>query len=326
MRFLNFALTLAALALPQIASAACEGRDLMTQLPASELNRITAAADATPYGSGLLWHASKGDSTITVFGTYHFRHDLTQAHMDALTPLIDVADDVYLETGGDDMGDAKRAMASEPDLIFITDGPSMIDQLSPEDWQTYSAAMEQRAIPGFMAAKFKPFFGAMFLSLGPCLSRSGAMEQAGIDMLVNDYAADKAASLEDWRAMLGTIDAMPQDKQIEMLRMSFGYIDQADDLSHTLLQRYLDQDIALLWEYTKAEALKAGATEKDFADMEKPLLIDRNIAWADLLKTRAADAQVFVAVGAGHLPGEFGLLNLLAQQGYTLKRLPFQAR
>jgi uncharacterized protein YbaP (TraB family) len=31
--------------------------------------------------------------------------------------------------------------------------------------------------------------------------------------------------------------------------------------------------------------------------------------------------KVFVAVGALHLPGEDGLLNLLEQQGYTVRRL-----
>jgi uncharacterized protein YbaP (TraB family) len=30
---------------------------------------------------------------------------------------------------------------------------------------------------------------------------------------------------------------------------------------------------------------------------------------------------VFIAVGALHLPGEEGLLNLLEQQGFTVRRL-----
>ncbi len=324
---LSLALAAATLAcLPDKALALCEGTDLMADLTQAEAAELATRVAATPYPSGLLWRAQKGDTGITIFGTYHFRHDLTAAHLAALTPLIDHAGIVYLETGGDDMDQAKRAMASEPELMFITQGPTLIDQLGPEDWQTYSEAMADRAIPGFMAAKFKPFFGSMLLSLGPCVIRSGLMDQPGIDVLINNHAAEKAQSLEDWRTMLGMIDNMPQDEQIEMLRASFAYIDQADDLTHTLLQRYLDQDIARLWEYMKMESLKAGFTAEEFAIMEKPLLQDRNRAWSQKLVAEIGGKEAFVAVGAGHLPGEAGLLNLLAEQGFEVKRLPFATR
>jgi uncharacterized protein YbaP (TraB family) len=39
------------------------------------------------------------------------------------------------------------------------------------------------------------------------------------------------------------------------------------------------------------------------------------------LDTIMKKESVFVAVGAGHLVGEQGLINLLKEQGYTLKPL-----
>ena len=33
--------------------------------------------------------------------------------------------------------------------------------------------------------------------------------------------------------------------------------------------------------------------------------------------------DAFVAVGAAHLPGETGVLNLLAKKGFSITRLPF---
>ena len=48
------------------------------------------------------------------------------------------------------------------------------------------------------------------------------------------------------------------------------------------------------------------------------LVYARNEDWAEKLKTILPEGEVFIAVGAGHLPGERGLLNLLRRQGYTV--------
>ena len=54
---------------------------------------------------------------------------------------------------------------------------------------------------------------------------------------------------------------------------------------------------------------------------EDILLTKRNINWVDQLKSIMQKESVFVAVGAGHLVGEKGLLNLLRKEGYTVEPL-----
>ncbi len=49
------------------------------------------------------------------------------------------------------------------------------------------------------------------------------------------------------------------------------------------------------------------------------LLDNRNRNWVGQLKTIMKQAAVFVAVGAGHLPGKTGLIALLRKEGYTLR-------
>jgi uncharacterized protein YbaP (TraB family) len=54
----------------------------------------------------------------------------------------------------------------------------------------------------------------------------------------------------------------------------------------------------------------------------KDLLLDRrNKNWVSQLKKIMAAQSVFVAVGAGHLPGKMGLIQLLRKAGYTVKPL-----
>ena len=54
-------------------------------------------------------------------------------------------------------------------------------------------------------------------------------------------------------------------------------------------------------------------------DEEDVLIYNRNKAWAEKLPAIMKAAPTFVAVGALHLPGEKGLLNLLKRQGYTVE-------
>jgi len=313
---------------PVAALATCEGTDLIEAMPPEELQALRDRADTQPYPAGLLWRAARGDTTITFFGTYHFPHEMTDAHLAALKPLIETADDIYLEVSNDDHGRLEAEVARDPSIMFITQGDTLPDLLGEQDWQSYAAAMKERGIPGFMASKFKPLWAAMMLGIGPCEARQGALEAKGIDMLIGDHAAEignPSKSLEDYRTLLTMLDSFPQQDQLDMIRLFFAWPLDADDMAYTLRQRYLDQDIALIWEYSRAITLAhGGATaEEDFALFEQLLMIDRNHAWIDLLLDKAAGRTVFAAVGAAHLPGEHGVLNLLEQAGFDIAPLPF---
>ncbi|MFD1508102.1 TraB/GumN family protein [Lacimonas salitolerans] len=324
MRFLIGFLMFIGLTGPALAQ--CEGRDLIADLPADERSALDAAVAGTPYPQGLLWQATRGETRMVIFGTYHIRHDLTEAHLEALRPHLAAADVAFFEMNLADKALAQTAFASEPDLMFITDGPTLPDLLPEDEWQLFKRQMEARGFPGFMAAKMKPIWGTMMLGIGPCQAQSGAMQATGIDEALATAAADLDVpdrSLEDWRTVMTLTDAFDSDQQIEMLRLSFAFADQADDLQHTLLQRYLAGEVALIWEYSRKLSLEQGGPTaiEDFALFEDLLLTQRNTAWVDLLLDQPGD--IFVAAGAAHLPGETGVLNLLEQEGFAIERLPF---
>jgi hypothetical protein len=51
------------------------------------------------------------------------------------------------------------------------------------------------------------------------------------------------------------------------------------------------------------------------------LLDKRNTNWVAQLNKIMKKESVFIAVGAGHLVGEMGLISLLRKAGYTLRPL-----
>ena len=312
---------------PVAGLARCEGTDLIAAMPEDERRALTRKAQAAPYAEGLLWHATRGDTRITLFGTYHFQHDRTNAHLDRLKPLIALADTVYLEVSNDDQAAMQRALAETPSLMFIIEGPTLPDLLGEADWQRLAEEMRARSIPAFFAAKFKPVWAAMMLGIGPCEARNGAMQGAGIDKLIGEHAAQlgtPSRSLEDFRTVLKMLDTVPMEKQLDMIRLFFAWPDNPDDMAYTLRQRYLTQQIALIWQYSRQVSLSYGGdtAKHDFERFERLLLTERNAAWIDVLMD-TPEPHAFVAVGAAHLPGETGLLRLLEQRGFAIKRLPF---
>jgi uncharacterized protein YbaP (TraB family) len=51
------------------------------------------------------------------------------------------------------------------------------------------------------------------------------------------------------------------------------------------------------------------------------LLYDRNRKWARNLETLMKGKSLLIAVGAAHLPGDQGVINLLKGEGYLVEPL-----
>lgn len=316
---------------PLAALAMCEGKDMIAALPPAERTMLEERAASTAHSTGLLWRATRGQTEIIWFGTYHFPHEATEAHLTALMPHIKAADAVYLEVSNDDQARLEAQIASDPSIMFITTGPTLPDLLGEADWATYKAAMEKRAIPGFMAAKFKPVWAAIMLGIGPCEARAGALKAKGIDARIGEAAAANgmpSRSLEDFRLLLTMLDGFPQEDQIDMIRLFLAWSGNADDMAYTLRQRYLAQQTGLIWAFSRKISLDYGGetAQEDFALMEEQLLTNRNTGWVDLLLREGDGKKVFAAVGAAHLPGDAGVLNLLAGEGFTITPLSFDSQ
>ncbi|WP_135504584.1 TraB/GumN family protein [Roseovarius aestuariivivens] len=305
----------------------CGGTDLIAALPEADAERLQAAVADVVHAEGLLWRARRGDTVIDIFGTYHFHHRDTDAHLARLEPLIAEADKVYLEISNADQAQMQSDMGRDPSMIFLTEGPTLIDMLGEQDWAAFAEAMEARGIPPFMAAKFKPLYATMMLGMGPCEMTSGALAAEGIDTLIGQSAAahgTPSRSLEDFRDLMGLLDSLPMEDQLDMIRLTLAWPGETDDLSYTIRERYLREEVALIWEFSRLLSLKYGGpdAEEDFAAMSDVFLEARNRGWVErLMADTAPGERVFLAFGAGHLPDEIGMLRLLENEGFTLERL-----
>ncbi len=310
-------------------NAECTNRDLIAALPAHERATLTTTSEAIPFHKGLLWRATKDDTRLTVFGTYHLLHEATERHLAQITPYLDAADIVFLEMNLADTEAFERRVKNDPSLMVNTDGPTLPELLSEEDWQMLSDELRQRSIPPFFIAKMKPIWVSFMLAMPTCSDIPAAQLNRGIDRLIAEYIAGQGydnRSLDDAEALVALFNGFSLREQTAMITSYLRSDLDINDMMFTLLKYYKSGDSALIWEFNRLLSLQTEEPHaaEDFDTFARRLLHDRNAQWVATLLQDAIGTSSFIAVGAAHLPGDAGVLQLLQDQDFTITAMAFE--
>ena len=114
--------------------------------------------------------------------------------------------------------------------------------------------------------------------------------------------------LETAALQMGIFDEIPTDLQMqEMLRM----LDlEGVEEFQAMKKAYLAEDLLALDEVMTSNVM--------MKEWEHLILSDRNKQWVKDLVPVMPEKSLFIAVGAGHLPGEEGVIELLRKEGFRV--------
>lgn len=328
--FLRRTLTTLFILLGLPVAAECTGANYLDQLSASQTAALTAAVDDMPYAQGLIWQASKDDREITIVGTMHIYDKRLLPIRDSLRDAVTGADLVLLEATPKEEQQLKDLMLTQPDLLFINEGPTLPELLDAETWTLIADAARSRDIPAFMAAKMRPWYLSIALSIPACAMPDLMAGNRGLDAMITEDAIAANVpmqALEPYTTLFDIFQKDPIEDQIEFLMISLAAPDQQEQIFVATLDRYFARDVGRLWELSRiAIADTPGLTQAKaaevFAETEQALLIDRNLSWIPVINTAAATHdRLVIAVGAAHLIGDYGLPQLLENDGWALTRI-----
>jgi len=280
---------------------------------------IVAGSLAQNNGSGLnantlLWKISGKNLSKPsyIFGTMHMicANDIELS--DSLKNAIKSSDKVYLELDMDDMWQMMSAMMH----MNMKGDTTLSDLLSAEDYKKVKTYFKEHSsmIPFSLMEKYKPLLVESMI-----METSSACDNMiVIEKLVMDEAKQhdkEIKGLESFDYQLGIFDQIPYKLQAEQLvkmvnDANAGKTDDENEI-RVLTDAYRKQEINKMDELTKDDPSIGG-----FTDI---LLYDRNANWSKKLQDLMQNNSLVVAVGAGHLPGKKGVLNLLRQAGYTVE-------
>ena len=274
---------------------------------------LTTWAQSSKENNTLLWKISGNgiEKPSYLFGTIHLLCADDAVLSYNMRKAISNCDEVYLEVDMDNLFEMIGAM----NKMKMKGDTTLKDLLTEADYKKVKNYFENKSsvLPFSMLETYKPILAASTLEEAslPC-DNTAMMEQVIMEEAKENNK--KIKGLETMSYQAGILDSIPYKLQAEQL---VSYIDSATNgdkdnkQMKEMFDAYKKQDLQ------KLEALMV-ETDPGMAGFTDILLYHRNQNWIKKLKTLLTDKALVIAVGAGHLPGEKGVINLLRKEGYTV--------
>jgi hypothetical protein len=273
--------------------------------------------------SQLLWKVTGNNLARPsyIMGTYHMAPASMMDKIGGMEQALQGCDVVVGEIEKESLLSQEAQLAMAQAMIAPPD--STLDKLfSPEDY-------------AIVEGVFNKYFGTM----GVKLSQMNMLKPAAISTQMQAMQAmknfptfnqnefiDMAVQTRANELGRPSIGLETVEEQIDLLfngpltEQAEGLLDacKKDDLfmvqSSALVEAYMSQDLSKIEKVITDPELGG-----DDAEAMDALIYDRNRAWAAKLAQMMPERACLVCVGAGHLPGTQGLLQLLRDRGYTVE-------
>lgn len=266
----------------------------------------------------LLWEVTGNglEKPSFVFGTIHIIDSEDYFLPKGTLTAIDQSDEMVFEIDMNEMTDITSQMSLLQDA-FMNDNLTLKDLLSEVDYKLVSDHFQKMGLPLFMFERMKPMFLTVFAStdFDPTGIQKGTMKSYEMEFFEMASKSSKAVSgLETIAFQMSIFDKIPYKDQAKMLIESIKNSDLGGTEFAEMVKVYKDQDIDGMISMISED-------ESGMAEFEDILVDGRNKNWIPLMAELMKTKQIFFAVGAGHLGGKNGVINLLKKEGYQLKPL-----
>ena len=261
--------------------------------------------------NSLLWMITKEGATDTsfVFGTMHIIQKKHFFFPELLENVIKASDLVVLEVG-EEMNNPLAAMS----LLRLEEGKSMFDFFNTS--QTDSLLIWAKSEMGLSEEIFRASFGQMkpfvivsAASAGDMLKDSESYERTIME--IQNEEKIKLLGLETLEEQMSIFDGLTDEEQAQMVMEAIKAGPEEQKELDDMMRLYTDQKIDSMYNMIHDGSDAISNREAEF-------LFDRNERWIPKMEEMMQDKRVFFAVGAAHLGGEKGVLELLRKEGFKV--------
>ncbi len=257
----------------------------------------------------LLWEISGNGlkKPSFLFGTFHLLCKDDIHFSDQLKNAVNSVDEVYMEMKLDDPSMMLGGMM----YMNMKNGKTLESLYTAEEYKRLEAYFSDTLkMPMLLFQKAKPYFlvALLYPRMMNCPNPSGVEEEL---MKIAKEDKKEIKGLETMQFQASVFDSIPYEWQAKELLKNIDSFSVYKDEFDTMLDFYKNQQM---------DSLKTMVGKSEFGSdkYDDLLLKNRNKNWVKQLKEIMKNKSVFVAVGAGHLVGDAGLINLLKKAGYKV--------
>jgi hypothetical protein len=286
---------------------------LLAALLAFIVNQPLQAQQKDSKDNSLLWRISgKGLTKPSyLFGTIHLICENDYLWTDKMKQSLSNSEKVCFEMDLDD----PNVMMQVANGLIDTSGKKLKDYFTQQQYeQVLHYFQDTLGMSLAMFQQMKPIALQTFLGTknSDC-THPISYEEVIMEMAVKEKK--EIIGLEEPKEQIAVLESIPVDTVIQQLMDEIQHKDKAGDDSdyNRLISAYKKQELPTLY------SLITGS--KDLGDNLDAFLDVRNKKWILRMPEKMKKSSVFFAVGAGHLWGPNGVINLLRKEGYSVEPL-----
>jgi uncharacterized protein YbaP (TraB family) len=279
---------------------------------------VAAAAPAAPRGAAknFIWRATRGGAVVYLVGSVHIlpadAYPLDATFEDSFKASNVLVEEVDL---GEMLNPAAQMQMLQRGMLPA--GQTLEGVVSPQTMALVTKATSSLGPATEMLKRFKPWMLAIALE-GLELQRAGFDPELGVDKHFYDAAQTAGKTVQGLETVdfqISRFDDMTKEQQDHFL---------ADTLKELETETASVTRLISAWKNGDAPTLER-LMLKDLQDdqmMYQRLLVERNRNWMPKIEALfASPGRAFVVVGAAHLLGPDGLLQMLKARGYAVEQM-----
>lgn len=273
----------------------------------------------------LLWKISGNglEKPSYVFGTYHLAPLGIKDSIAALPQAVNETTQVYGEVVMSEMMSPAFMQSMQQQMMMPKDS-TLQSLFTPEQYEEVGKVIKENMMVDIaMLAQLKPAAITQQLAVILYMRHTpGFNPQEQLDNYFQQQAQQQGKKVGGLETVQSQVDILFNSqtlkRQAGILYCMAHDIDRTVGQVKRVIAAYEKQDLNVVLQLLAER--RGDACDPLPGEMEA-LIDNRNKAWAEKMPAIMSEAPTLFVVGAGHLPGDNGLLNLLQQQGYTLEAL-----
>lgn len=255
--------------------------------------------------NALLWEVSGNglEKSSYIYGTMHMVCEEDYIFPEVLSEAVNKADQVILEIDMDAPDLMTQMQASIMSPIPLS------KKLSAEDYKALDSVLLQSTSMSLSMLDnmtLQAISSIMMLKSLPC--EAPKSYEADLAAL----ATEKQKEVRGLETIADQMEFMGKAFSDEFLLQQLLDYHRYEGVFAEMVKSYNDQNLNELYTFV---------TDEKYADQdtEKWLLVERNKNWVEILPEMISSESSLIAVGAAHLPGKSGIIELLKSKGYSVK-------
>ncbi|MBR7010170.1 MAG: TraB/GumN family protein [Oscillospiraceae bacterium] len=297
----------------------------------------TEPADPTPIDADavhpMLFRVTGEDGQEgLLFGTIHVGDERIDTALQKLIPYLDGCEALAVEFDLVAYESDLAAQVKSMQQFVLSDGTRISDHMPKETFEKASALLDEAGLSPRFMEMYNLSMWSTLVEQAALITRTDFDMEIGMDRSLIRHCYDKQIEVRDVESaelQYSLLASFSDELNLLLIENTLDNLDEYGEEVQELYDAWLKgnyEELAAVLEDEEDES-ETELTEAQIAlleDYNDKMLTQRNLGMRDkAVEWLKAGDKVFFAVGAAHLIGEDGLVELLRAEGYTVEQLEY---